>query len=291
MRVLDISSRAMLTQLSISQWQARKTDKRASAEILSRNDATRDSGRFHKSLIAKHALAGISSIATAARQAHVEMSLPWLQDGTRILPVDAFEKYTRTLSGFRDSFEQSVNEFCGNYPDYIEQARRDLGGLFNEDDYPPVRYIQRRFSWSVQTFPMPRASDFRVDLDSQVVSLIQSEMQNNIDAALHSATRDIAERLYSVVKVMSEKLAAYNPDLGKQGGVFRDSLVENVRDLVEILPSLNLTGNPQIAVMIDAARDKLTQHDAETLRDDAALRNETAIAAAAIADALAGFMD
>ena len=119
MRDPNISSRAMLAQLSISQWTARKTDKRASAEILSRNDATRDSGRFNKSLVAKHALEGIASVAAAARAAHVEMSLPWMQDGTRILPVDAFNRYTETMQKLRNEFEHAVSDFCDSYPDYM----------------------------------------------------------------------------------------------------------------------------------------------------------------------------
>lgn len=290
MRKADISSRAMLAQLQVSQWTARKMDKRASAEILNANSAARDAGRFNKSLVAKHALAGIASVVSAARAAHLEMSLPWLQDGTRILPVDAFNRYTSTMQNFRNEFERNVSEFIRDYPAYVDQARHDLGGLFDEGDYPPAAYIARRFSWNVAIFPMPSAKDFRVDLDSATVDLIQQEMQQNIDSAIGNATRDITERLYSVVKVMAEKLAAYDPNGGKQGGVFRDSLVENVRDLVDLLPTLNLTNDPRVSLMIDAARDKLTKHDATALREDSALRNETAEAAAQIADALAGFM-
>jgi hypothetical protein len=290
MRKLDITSRAMLAQFTVSQWEARKTDKRATLQTIEQNNAKRDSGTFHKSLIAKDALADIKAVVGKARQDHADMSLPWLQDGTRILPVDAFDRYTNAMQAHRQAFERAVSDFCVNYPDFIEQARDSLGDLFNPDDYPPVAYINRRFSWHIAILPMPAASDFRVDMDSATVALIQSEMNETIDAAIGGAMRDVSNRLYSVVKAMADKLSGYDPTLGKQGGVFRDSLVENIRELLAVLPALNLTGDKAFADLIEQTRDKLATHDAATLRDDSTLRNETAKAAADIADALAGFM-
>lgn len=58
-------------------------------------------------------------------------------------------------------------------------------------------------------------------------------------------------------------------------GVFRDSLVENLRDLVKVMPSLNITGDPEL----DALSDRLSQlakYDAETLRNSDTAREKVA---------------
>lgn len=289
-RAADLSQRVMLVQLSVSQWTARKLDKRATADIAERNDAKRDAGRYNKTLVARGALAAIAAIVASARQDHVTYSLPWLQDGTRIMPVDAFKTYAAKMQSHREAFEREVSDFLANYDDYIESARADLGALFNRADYPSKSELSRRFGWRVNTFPLPSASDFRVDLDKETLTALQADMQADIEGAFKTAMSDAAGRLHDVARAMSDKLNAYKPELGKQGNPFRDSLVENVRELVAVLPMLNVTGDARLAKAIDDARAKLVRHDAQALREDETLRQETAKAAADIADAMGAFM-
>jgi hypothetical protein len=290
LRAADLSSRVMLVQLSVSQWTARKLDRKVTDQVARENDAKRDVGRYNKVLVARGALAAIAAIVTDARQDHATYTLPWLQDGTRIMPVDAFKTYAAKMQGHRERMLAEVREFVASYDDYIAQARVDLGALFNAGDYPTAREVGQKFKFNVTALPMPNVSDFRVDLDKDTVAALQADMQADIQAAMGAAVKDVAERLYTVARAMSDKLTAYAPDLGKQGNPFRDSLVENVRELVSVLPMLNVTGDARLSKAIDDAREKLVRHDAQDLREDEALRAETAQAAADIADAMAAFM-
>lgn len=289
-RRTDIASRAMLVQLSVGQWTARKLDKKVSDDVAAQHKAKHGAGNYNKVLIARGNLAAIASVVAQARADHAYLSLPWLQDGTRILPVDAFNRYTGLMQRHREAFEREVNGFCANYPEYIAQAQDSLGDLFNRADYPSPDDMRRRFSWSVTVLPMPDAADFRVDLDAAAVAALQADMASNVQDALQNAMGDAFERLHKVVRNMADKLAAYDPAQGKQGNPFRDSLVQNVRDLVDVLPALNLTGDARLSQAIDRVRGKLTTHDAQDLREDDALRTETAKEAADIADAMAGWM-
>jgi hypothetical protein len=64
----SLSSRAMLCSVSISGWSARKHDPDASEEIAVRHGAQADSGRYHKVLLPKEALAEIEkSLAKRSR--------------------------------------------------------------------------------------------------------------------------------------------------------------------------------------------------------------------------------
>jgi hypothetical protein len=80
---------------------ARKHDKDASEEIATRHGAQSDAGRYHKILLPKAALAEIQKIVSEARQEHYFMTLPWDDNGYRVLPaavyMDHVEKM-RTLS-------------------------------------------------------------------------------------------------------------------------------------------------------------------------------------------------
>jgi hypothetical protein len=68
-------------------WSARKHDPDASEEIAVRHGAQADSGRYHKLLLPKQALAEIQKIVSEARQEHYFMTLPWGDDGCRVLPA------------------------------------------------------------------------------------------------------------------------------------------------------------------------------------------------------------
>jgi hypothetical protein len=83
---VSLTSRAMLCSLSISVWSARKHDPDASEEIAARHGAQSDAGRYHKMLLPKAALAKIQKIVSEARQEHCFMTLPWDDNGYRVLP-------------------------------------------------------------------------------------------------------------------------------------------------------------------------------------------------------------
>jgi hypothetical protein len=85
---------------------------------------------------------------------------------------------------------------------------------------------------------------------------------------------------------MSERLRAYN---GTKEGSFRDSLVDNVRDLVDLLPRLNVTADPVLDNTAQKMRDMLCAYDAQLLREDTNLRHTVAKSADEILSAMAGY--
>ena len=82
--------------------------------------------------------------------------------------------------------------------------------------------------------------------------------------------RDAWERVTTVLAKMIERLNEYTPSAGKGDrakGIFRDSLVENVRELIAVLPSFNLTGDSFLATLADRMERELCAHEAEELRE------------------------
>ena len=78
--------------------------------------------------------------------------------------------------------------------------------------------------------------------------------------------------------------------LSDKKAVFRDTLVGNISELCDLLPSLNVTGDEELTKMCDEVRDKLTGFTPKELRKDTTAREDTARAAAAIMDKMAGYM-
>src|ERR1700753_2315314 len=119
-----LSSRAMLASLSIKCWNARKVDQKATAETIENNNAEDGVGRFYKRLVAKEATAAYAKAASAARQDHYALTLPWQDSGARILPAKAHAKHTERMREHEARFRDAVRAFSADYAREVHTAAR-----------------------------------------------------------------------------------------------------------------------------------------------------------------------
>ncbi len=274
----DLANRAMLVRLSISQWTARKHDKNATHTVENHYGA-QDAGRFNKVLIAQDAIKAVEKTANSARTWHYDQTLPWTDEGYRLLPAANFAEYSAKMRELHAAFDAAVDQFCANYPDLVIDAKIRLNGLFNPSDYP--RYVRDRFGLETQISPVPMAADFRVALRDEETAEIQAEIEERTAQATTAAHQDLYRRLADTIGHMADKLAT--------DAIFRNSLVDNLRELCELLPRLDLQGDPVLAQIRAHAEQKLLRYDADTLRDNPSARAETARDATAILAAMEGF--
>lgn len=290
-----LSEKAILASLTIGGWSARKYDERVTRETNQRNNAKDDAGRYNKLLVAKEEIQKIQQIMGKARTASYELTMPWLDDGARILPSAMYDKYTKALRELRIEYETAVKKFADGYPQMVEDAKQRLNGMFNQDDYPPAGEMSMfnyktnpfgRFRFDVVLMPCPDAADFRVDLADEHADAIRDDIESRMNEALQNAMAGPIQRVINVCGAMVDRLTAYRPakpGSGKRAeGTFRDSLVDNIRELVEVLPAFNLSGDIVLANITDRLRNELCKNSAETLRQDAKVREATKKAAKAI---------
>ena len=278
----DLTEKAMLVKLSVTKWSARKHDKAVSKKVAAEYGTAEDRGRYNKILIAQDHLKAISQAENAARTFHYQQTLPWKDDGARILPSANYLEYTAEIRRLKAEFEKEVAAFIDAYPALVSQARYELNGLFNQADYPDPAKINSKFSFEMEVDPLPAADDFRVTLQAGEVSKIKEEIAARLKAAEQTAVNDLYERLRSAVNHMMEKLR-------DKEGIFRDSLVNNIRDLCELIPRLNFTGDTRLEELRAQAEKDLTAYEPDDLRKNQFARLETADAAAELLAKMAGY--
>ena len=299
-----LSQKAILASVTIGGWSARKYDEKVTKDTNRRHNAGDDAGRYNKLLIAKEGIEEINRITGAARTASYRLTMPWLDEGARILPTALYDEYAKTLRAFRIEYEAAVRKFSQGYPQLVTDAKARLNGMFNEADYPDVSEMSLfdrkknpwgRFRFEIVMLPCPDAADFRTDLADEHADDIRADIEARMQAAMQEAMSGPVQRVIIVVQAMVERLTAYKPakpGSGKRSeGTFKDSLVDNIRDLVELLPAFNIAGNKALDSITQRLRDELCRNDADVLRDDAKVRDATKKAAKAIladAEALMG---
>jgi len=259
-----IQNSAMLVDLNISLWAARKMDKKVSQEIDSVKNTRSRGGNYHKNLMSgTHKLDQVQKLVSAIRVWHYTNTLPWSDGGSRLLPMTNFFEYKAKLNEFEREFDLVVQDFLTEYPLLVSAAAFTLGDLFDADEYPSVDSLVDKFKFKYVFLPVPSAGDFRVDVEDKYVKELKSQYESFYEAKLGDAMSDAWGRLHECLTKMSEKLA------GQEKQIFRDSLVTNATDLCALLTKLNVTNDAKLEqarqslerALLGVTPDELRKHD------------------------------
>ena len=280
---MKLSDKALLVQLNISQWTARKYDKRATEQVAQQNGSASQAGRYNKSLLPMNdALNNIHQKSTLIRKKFYTNTLPWGIEGTMMLPSANYLNFMTEFRKEKADWELLVDTFYHEYPRLHADAQRFLGNLYNKADYPELYDIQRKFNMDMAVFPVP-SNDFRVSIGDAELEKIQQDVEARVENSAQQAMKEAWQRLYDRVKHMAEKLA--DPK-----AVFRDTLVENTKEVCSILSRLNFADDPDLETMRQQVEGSLANNHPESLRNDPDLRKNKAEEARAIMDKMGAFM-
>lgn len=264
----NIHSNVMLVELRVSQWTARKMDKGVSSKVAAESHVDESVGNYYKSLLDPEVLRQIKKHINETRSQYYTMTLPWADEGPRVLSAAMYFEFMEKMSNAREEFERLVNGFLNDYPFHREEAKRFLGDLFKEGDYPDPLALASKFGFSLNVRPLPHSNDFRCDIGTEEVAKIRADIEAQTRDTLQATVKAAFDRILVVATRYADRLEG--------DGVFRDSMVEGARDLVEIMPKLNITNDPELDRLTEVVREKLAAHQPEALRTNMSVRKEAA---------------
>jgi len=265
----SLSNRAILVDLDISQWSARKLDKRETDEVLLRNGASRRAARVNKSLLpGAQSLEAVMKKATEIRTWFYERTLPW-SGSARILRSDAYFDFVQELNSHVAAYEQRVDDFVRDYPHLVAYAQAELGSLYDPADYPPADVVRDKFRVESRFMPVPAADDWRVSLSDEALQQLRESIEKDVKRSAERAMREAWDRLYKCVSHAVDRLS--DPE-----NIFRDSLVKNAEELCRVLPTLNITGDPELEARRQELEEALCGVSPKDLRKFKDVREETA---------------
>lgn len=270
---ISISSSAMLVELSIKGWTARKLDKKVSAEVdVDKNTKTR-AGNYNKNLLAGTGfLDTLTKYASNARGWHNSQTLAWSDNGLRLLPVSNFMAYKKQLATLESNYNALVDKFIEAYPNLVSAAAFQLGNLFDRTEYPEADKIRSKFSFSYTFMPVPTAGSFLPDLMEEAKREVLENCANAYEQRLANAMKEAWDRLHECLTRMSERLEIETVDGEHKPKIFRDSLVDNANEIVGLLSHFNLTKDEKLEDARRMLEFRMKNVNAEVLRDNLTLR-------------------
>lgn len=258
-----IQTRAVLVSLRLTGWTARTGDEAATQDVIARASAASGVARVMKQLVAKTEVSTLQKNTTRVRRAHYELTLPWDDGGKRLLPIDLHDRYQKTMDELIDKRARSLKRFLSRYTQAKEKAREELGKLYDEDDYPTREEIQDKFQAVYEFTPVPSSGHFIADMADADAKKIKDSIDAGVKARVDGAVTDVYRRLGEAIQNVAEKLA---PDDEGKPKIFRDSLLTNLKDLLDLMGPLNVAKDPALELLRDKVRGYIDGVEADDIR-------------------------
>jgi hypothetical protein len=272
----NIDTCALLVELNVSQWTARKLDRSTTDELVTNKNAqSKGAARVNKNLFAgRSELEVVSQHITETRSFVYDNTLPWSDSGIRLLPSAKFMEFNSKLQQAEDKFYGLVTEFVTVYPSLITAQAMALGDMFNRNDYPHADDIAHRFRFNVNYMPVPASGDFRVDIGNDAQAELKEKLAKMADERVENAMNDIKQRLIEHLKRMSDRLSIDYVSGEAKPRKFHDSLLDNAHALCDMAQSLNITNDQQLDEARRALKLAIGGIDVKDLRKDVQTRQD-----------------
>ncbi|MDB6017687.1 MAG: uncharacterized protein JWR19_2176 [Pedosphaera sp.] len=268
----EANIKAVLTRLSIRTFPNTRQDQKITDEVRLKKALGIGAGKWVKHVFPEEAFKNIRECGGEARRRHYDLTLPW-EDGYRLLPSAAHASYEDQFKSYGDKFWKAIGEFEASYDKWVKLAKEMHGKTYDPSLYPDWRNMRGNFGFGAEYTPVPKSSHFITGgIAADAVAEMKADLETHNEARVKAAVQDTYTRVMAPVQAIAEKLS-------NKETIFRDSLIENVKTIVGLVPSLNLTDDADLSRIAKEIGEKFANLDPEILRSDLSLRKETAKAA------------
>lgn len=309
--ITSISAAAMLGSLNISVWEARKKDKGIEQEIaVSKGARSKRSTSVHKHLFADCApLEAIKSLRGESRTWFNKYTLPWDDHGKRLFTTSQYFELMQDAANYEQRFNKLVSSFLSVYQTEVSKQAFERGAMFDRNEYPDVSEVAKKFSFAIDTSPVPLAGDFRVDIGKVALEELQERLTAANELRVNAAMGDVWDRVKTQVEWVYERMTAimeYDPDeveetktLDDDGNVIKvdtkkkrrpklyDTMLDTGIELCGMLRDFNITNDPALEEARKMLESALVRVDIDSLKESTEMQSATRTAMKSIMDKFA----
>lgn len=309
--ITSISAAAMLGSLNISVWEARKKDKGIEQEIaVSKGARSKRSTSVHKHLFADCApLEAIKSLRGESRTWFNKYTLPWDDHGKRLFTTSQYFELMQDAANYEQRFNKLVSSFLSVYQTEVSKQAFERGAMFDRNEYPDVSEVAKKFSFAIDTSPVPLAGDFRVDIGKVALEELQERLTAANELRVNAAMGDVWDRVKTQVEWVHERMTAimeYDPDeveetktLDDDGNVIKvdtkkkrrpklyDTMLDTGIELCGMLRDFNITNDPALEEARKMLESALVRVDIDSLKESTEMQSATRTAMKSIMDKFA----
>jgi hypothetical protein len=288
-----VRATCMLANVSIATWGGVKSDPALLDELKVRHNASGDVGKVLKNMLAgaDGLLKQTTGACMAVRTRHYQLTLPLggdpravRQSGPRLLPTMIVQRYINEMSALRNAAYAERDALCDAFPGIVTKGRANLGTMAPPlTAYPSVEELRNSFRVHFDFEPLPDTASFAsMPLPQQTIEgltrLLRKKQQLQREAASQEVWSRVREQIRNVVTNLEKPIAD-----GKKAR-FKDATIENLRELLVLLPGWNVSGDPKLVEITADIENLLDGVDPKDLRKSDILRGDVAEQARKVSD-------
>ena len=268
-----LAANFMLVDLQLRSWSGKRTDRDASDELITSKNAARDSGAFVKNLLASAGgeLKAVHTESNAMRTFVYNNTLPWSSSegakrGERVIATTKVMDFLRDLAQLKKRHDDAVLKLIAVWPQRVQQAMANLGGLADIGDYPTATSLATLFSTRVDLKPIPAAADFnRLAVPAELAQALSEQHQRSAQVQIQNAMNDFRDRIIGELERIAGQMTKIAN--GDKTRVY-ESLITNMQVLVDMGKHMNIVGNPKMDELIARIESRITVKPATAYKDD-----------------------
>lgn len=282
----------VLIKIATSALGLSRTDKAASAATTSMHGAAEGSARVLVSRLpgADELHRKIIALQNETRQTIFDRSMPWDNNGWRLLPNTQLQWAMAYVTGQQQEFDHLLSELRHQASQIIATAEANRGSFSVE--VPTEDELIEAYSLEHNIQPLPEGSQFR-GLPQEVADKLQHALDQRVATAVEAAQTDVMRRLSAPLENFVERMRLYDEreealergeEVGR-AGVFRDSVLHNIQSIVGMLDEFNVGDDERMATLKQQL-EVMGRLTPEALRTRADVRKAAATRAQKVADNL-----
>jgi hypothetical protein len=288
-----LKNKALTVRLFRKKVSRNKLDKQLSADLCTAKGVADDvSLRVNKSIFTKASTDPFMKILSEAGKFYYKTTTPWDDKGFRLLSVEIFKDFVKKFKSYTREFRAAVETFLDGIESDITVMKETLGDAFNRADYDHLFLsngqldrdkLRESFMLELEYGTVADADDIRANLTEDDREIIAEHITKKNNEKFAATQKHIITTLHEHIMKIHERLC-------ESENIFRDTLIGNLEDLCDLIPKMNIAGDPALNQLAAEAKKKLCHFDAATLREVPSIREDVADEAEKILDNMKGLI-
>ena len=257
--------KACLLNFTVKSWQCSKAIDQNVMKLKMGHDSEWLRGR--KYLINPDLLGQIHTAIHQARNTIQRYSLPFPITSICLIPKESISLVDGRLQHYKSNFWEKVNAFIPQYLPAREEAQKELGELYRDDDYPEDIESRFNFEWRYLEFSVPGKATV---LSPEIYEREKEKFLTLMDETRELALKALRKEFSEVIKLLVERLEEKN---GKPK-IIKETMFNKLNQFLDEMTTRSLFKDESLKQLAEQARSIIGGTNAFSLQFNKPLREK-----------------